>query len=188
MEELWKDIAGYEGLYQVSNQGRVRSLDRYVECVDTYRHYKGRIMKLDKRKNGYLQVNLKRQKLNKQFLIHRLVAQAFIPNPDSLPCVNHKDENKENNNVDNLEWCTEAYNNEYGEGHKKRSENAIKYAIKNQSKAVLQFSLNGEYIAEYYSATEAGRKNNCRQGGISECCNGKQKTAYGYIWKYKEAE
>ena len=188
MEEVWKNIAGFEGIYQVSNMGRVRSVDRYVECVDSCRHYKGRIMRLNKRKNGYLDICLRRQEINIRPLIHRLVAEAFIPNPNNLPCVNHKDENKENNCVENLEWCTQEYNNSYGEGHKQRSKNSIKYAIQKQSKPVLQYSLNGEYIAEYYSAMEAGRKNNCRQGGISECCNGKQKTAYGYIWRYKEAE
>ena len=188
MEEVWKDIQGYEGIYQVSNLGNVRSVDRCVECVDSYRHYKGRIMRLNKRKNGYLDICLRRQDNKVRPLVHRLVAEAFIPNPEKLPCVNHKDENKENNRVDNLEWCTEAYNNNYGESHKQRSIHSSSAAIKNQSKPVLQYSLSGEYITEYYSAMEAGRKNNCRQSGISECCNGKQKTAYGYIWRYKEAE
>lgn len=187
MEEVWKDIQGFEGIYQVSNKGRVRSLDRYVECADSFRHYKGKIMKQDKKKNGYMQICLRRQKIQKQALVHRLVANAFIPNTDNLPDVNHKDENKENNSVENLEWCTQAYNNSYGEGYKQRSKNAIKYAIQKQSMPVLQYSTDGKFIAEYYSATEAARQNNCRQGGISECCNGKQKTAYGYVWKYKEA-
>lgn len=188
MEEVWKDVQGFEGIYQVSNLGRVRSLDRYVECVDSFRHYKGKIMKQDKKKNGYMQICLRRQQVHKQVLVHRLVADAFIPNVDNLPEVNHKDENKENNCVENLEWCTQAYNNSYGEGHKQRSKNAIKYAIQKQSMPVLQYSLEGKLLAEYYSATEAARKNNCRQGGISECCNGRQKTAYGYVWKYKEAK
>lgn len=188
MKEVWKDVKGFEGIYQVSNKGNVKSLDRVVECVDSFRHYKGKMMKLDKKKNGYLQVNLKRQNKNAQYLVHRLVAEAFIPNPNVLSCVNHKDENKENNHVDNLEWCSQAYNNRYGAGYKKRCINARNGAIKKQAKPVLQYSLNGDFVAEYFSAMEAARMNGCKQGGISECCNGKQKTAYGYIWRYKEVE
>lgn len=184
--EVWKDIAGFEGIYQVSNMGNVRSVDRYVECADSIRHYKGRLMKLDKKKNGYLQVMLRRRDIAKQVLVHRLVAEAFIPNTGNLPTVNHKDENKENNRADNLEWCTMEYNNLYGEGHKTRCVNARNGAIKKQARPVIQYSLDGKFIAEYFSAMEAGRQTGCRQSGISECCNGKQKTAFGYIWRYKE--
>lgn len=186
MAEIWKDIAGFEGIYQVSNKGKVRSLDRYVQCADSIRYYKGRMMKQDKKKNGYLQVNLKRQKINKQFLVHRLVAVAFLPNPEGFAIVNHKDENKENNSVENLEWCTHTYNNLYGEGHRTRCTNARSGAIQKLAKPVLQYSLDGVFVAEYFSATEAGRKTGFRQSGISECCNGNQKTAYGYVWRYKE--
>lgn len=188
MKEVWKDIADFEGIYQVSSLGNVRSLDRCVECNDSIRHYKGRMMKFYKKKNGYLQVNLKRRNLNKQFLVHRLVAETFIPNPCNYPCVNHKDENKANNSVDNLEWCTQEYNNHYGVGNKNRCINSRNGAIKKQARAVEQYTLDGEFVAEYFSAMEAGRQNQCRQAGISECCNGKQKTAYGYVWRYKEAE
>lgn len=184
MKELWKDIKGYEGLYQVSNLGNVRSLDRVIHCIDgTNRMYKGCIMKTTISINGYLNVSLKH---SKNYLVHRLVAQAFIPNIDNLPCVNHIDENKENNNVNNLEWCTISYNNKYGNGFIERCINARKGSILKTAKQVLQYSLDGKFIKEYYSAMEAARQNNCRQGGISECCNGKQKTAYGYVWKYKE--
>ena len=188
MKEIWKDIAGYEGIYAVSNLGRVRSLDRYVQCVDSVRYYKGRIMKLHKQRNGYLQVCLRISGKHEQALVHRLVAEAFIPNHGQLPCVNHKDENKENNNADNLEWCTQKYNNHYGEGNKTRCRNARDGAINKLAKPVLQYSLDGKLLDEYYSAMEAGRQNHCSQAGISNCCNGKQKTAYGYVWRYKEAE
>ena len=188
MVEVWRDIKGFEGVYQVSNLGRVKSLDRYVECDDSIRHYKGRLMKPNKKKNGYLQVNLRRRETNKKYLVHRLVASAFLPNPDSLKTVNHKDENKENNCVDNLEWCTVEYNNHYGKGHRTRCTNARNGAIKNLAKPVLQYSLEGVFVAEYFSAMEAGRVNGIRQSGISGCCNGNQKTAYGYIWKYKDAK
>lgn len=186
MSEIWKDIVGFEGLYQVSREGKIRSLDRRVQCVDSVRCYKGRLMKQHKKKNGYLQVCLRRQKIGKQYLVHRLVATAFLPNPDGLPVVNHKDENKENNSVENLEWCTQSYNNAYGDGHKMRCTNARDGAIAKTAKPVLQYSLDGVFIAEYFSAMEAGRKTGFRQGGISSCCNGSQKTAYGFKWRYKE--
>ncbi len=188
MKEIWKDIAGYEGYYQVRNLGNIKSLDRDVEYPTFTRHFYGKVLKPHKKSNGYLELTLRRQKKHSQALVHRLVAIAFIPNPDNLPCVNHKDENKENNCVENLEWCTQEYNNHYGEGHKARCRNARNGSIKKLAKPVLQYSLEGELIAEYYSAMEAGRQNNCSQACISNCCNGKQKTAYGYMWKYKEAE
>ena len=116
MEEIWKDVKGFEGRYQVSNLGRVRSLDftwlaynykvcGYVECKR-----KGKILKPKTSYNGYLQVCLKISSKNHYKLLHRLVADAFIPNPNNLPTVNHKDEDKWNNRVDNLEWCTYKYN------------------------------------------------------------------------------
>lgn len=110
-EEIWKDIIGYEGLYQVSSLGRVRSLDRY----DSNNHFlKGRILKLSANGKGYLKVALNSNGKAKTYSVHRLVLQSFIPNPDNLPQVNHKDENKTNNNVDNLEWCDNSYNLNYG--------------------------------------------------------------------------
>ena len=116
--EIWKDIEGYEGLYQVSNFGRVRSLDRYVEYIGTNQTHKKMNMKQFKKgkilvpmlhKNGYLFIALPK----KQKSIHRLVAEAFIPNPNNLPQVNHKDCNKQNNNFKNLEWCNQSYNTKH---------------------------------------------------------------------------
>ena len=114
------------------------------------------------------------------------MAETFLPNPNNLPEVNHLDENKENNSADNLEWVTAAQNNAYGMGYINRKKNAPAASIKSNARPVQKYSKDGKLLAEYYSAMEAGRANGCRQGGISECCNGKQKTAYGYIWKYKE--
>ena len=117
--EVWKDVVGYEGLYQVSNEGRVKKLAHTI--YDTgkggtkrVRHYPAKILKLILNAQGYYTVGLSINKKGKTHLVSRLVAQAFIPNPDNLPCVNHKDENSQNNYVDNLEWCTRAYNNQYG--------------------------------------------------------------------------
>ena len=111
IEEIWKPIEGYEGLYEVSNTGRVRSLDKYDSMN---RFLRGRILRLFTDGLGYLRAQLYSNSKRKSFLVHRLVAQAFIPNPDNLPQVNHRDENPSNDNVDNLEWCDGKYNVNYG--------------------------------------------------------------------------
>ena len=109
MIEEWRPVVGYEGLYEVSNTGQVRSLDRFY-----YRLHKGKVLSPAKDRYGYLTVTLNCNGKSKTIKIHRLVAQAFIENPDNLPQVNHKDEDKTNNNVDNLEWCTAKYNVNFG--------------------------------------------------------------------------
>ena len=107
MKEIWKDIEDFNGTYQVSNLGRIKMLD-YI--ASDGRKLKGRIRRTSKNNSGYTIINIK----SKHFLVHRLVAKAFIPNPNNYPQINHKDENKQNNRVDNLEWCTNKYNNNYG--------------------------------------------------------------------------
>lgn len=126
-EEEWRPIKGYEGLYEVSSFGRVRSLDRYVKTgYGSYRLHKGKVLSPGKDKDGYLSVHLFcNGKVHKR-LVHRLVAQAFIPNPDNLPMINHKDEDKTNNSVDNLEWCTAKYNTNYGTSRIRAKDTAIK--------------------------------------------------------------
>ena len=122
-EEIWRPIVGYEGLYEVSSYGRVRSLDRY----DNKNHFrKGLIMKQNNDGRGYMSVILCLNGKIKKYLVHRLVAQAFIPNPDNLPEVNHKDENPENNSVTNLEWCDHSYNINYGTRKDKVRESQLK--------------------------------------------------------------
>ena len=123
MIEEWRPVVGYEGLYEVSNTGRVRSLDRYVKtCYGSYRLHKGKVLSPGIRPDGYLVVSLQ----YRMFRVHRLVAEAFLPNPDNLPQVNHKDEDKSNNRVDNLEWCDSKYNNNYGTARIRAKETAIK--------------------------------------------------------------
>ena len=180
MEE-WRDIAGYEGLYQVSNMGRVRSLDRVVECVDSIRCYKGRMIKPVTQNNGYLCVGLCNAGDFKRYFIHRLVANAFLTNDHNYPDVNHKDENKTNNVPSNLEWCDKTYNNNYGT-RKQRANDA------QHRKTVLQYDLNGGFIKEYSSVSDAaraiGKPNDV--GSITKCCNGRLKRSHGYIWRFKE--
>lgn len=173
MNEIWKDINGYEGLYQISNLGRVKSVDRYL--IDG-RFINGGIMAIRISNSGYLRVGLRNGKEQKTFLVHRLVAEAFISNPDNLPQVNHKDENKENNCVENLEWCTAKYNNNYGT-HVERS-------TAPQRKTVYQYSIDGQFIKEWPSSIEIQRQLSFSQGNISACCRGERKTAYGYKWFY----
>ena len=115
MQEIWKDVKGFEGFYQVSNLGRVRSLDRIAVSENrSTQKIKGAIKKVKVGKNGYYMVMFYKDSKYKCAYVHRLVAQAFIPNPDNLPQVNHKDEIRTNNCVDNLEWCDSKYNNNYG--------------------------------------------------------------------------
>ena len=127
MIEEWRPVVGYEGLYEVSNTGQVRSLDRYV--IDSLGHrkfYKGKVLSIVKNKNGYLLINLYCNEKNKKCLVHRLVAEAFVSNPDNLPEVNHKDEDKTNNRVDNLEWCNRKYNVNFGTARIRRKDTLIK--------------------------------------------------------------
>lgn len=177
--EIWKDIKDYEGLYQVSNFGNIRSLN-YL------RTGKIKLKKLHYNNNGYFVVGLWKNNKGKTFFVHRLVAEAFIPNPDNLPQVNHKDECKTNNCVENLEWCSCQYNLNYGTRNK-RSSDSQRNDI-NKSKPVLQLSLTGELIREWPSTHEIERKLGYKRGPISDCCRGntKQKTSHGFIWKYKK--
>lgn len=154
--EFWKDVENYEDLYEVSDAGRVRN------------KVSGKILKpfSDGRK-GYLKVDLYKDGIRKTYRIHRLVAEAFIPNPLNLSQVNHIDENKINNNVDNLEWCDCQYNIDYS-----------------KAKSVNQFSLDGRLLNTYKSTMEASRQTGISQGNISECCRDKRGQAGNFIWKY----
>lgn len=174
MEEIWKDIEGFNGDYWVSNLGRVKSL----------KYGKERILK-PRKQSGYYRVLLYNDK-RCEYSIHRLVAMAFIPNPDNLPQVNHKDENKLNNCVDNLEWCTREYNHNYGTINIRKSQKQLN--DKNKSKVVLQYSLDGTFIKEWKSTMDVQRNLGFGQSNISICCRNIRKTAYNYIWKYKNEE
>lgn len=177
--EIWKDIPEYEGLYQVSNLGRVKSFKRNGNSKD-------RILKPSKNRCGYLQVILYKNRKTKTFTVHRLVALAFISNTLNLPCINHKDENKENNHVNNLEWCTHEYNNNYGTHNeiisKKQRNNP------RTSKLILQYTLDGEFVAEYPSSKEVERVLKFSHTNINKCCQNKKKyiSHNGYIWFYKD--
>lgn len=176
-EEIWRDIPNFEGHYQVSNLGRIKSL-YFRNRMATI--YKEKILKPLNSK-GYLRVRLHECKAKNLYSIHRLAAQAFIPNPENKPCVNHKDGNKTNNCVDNLEWCTYSEN----ELH---SHNVLGKEPINKKK-VNQYDLKDNFIKQYESLAEAGKSINKKYSLISTCCSGKVKTAYGYKWKFaKESD
>ena len=159
MKEIWKDKKDYEGHYQVSNWGRIKSI----------KFGKERILKQNIR-CGYYYVNLYKNNIKKQYPVHRLVAEVFIDNPDNLPQVNHKDENKTNNNVDNLEWCSVLYNNTYGTRLQKVSEKMRNR--KEWSKPIDVYDLNMNFIETLPSIEECGRKYNVSPCNVSYCCNG----------------
>lgn len=174
-QEIWKDIEGFEGLYQVSSLGRVRSLNRVVELDDGRKIPKqGKILKERITHNGYTRVQLGE---NKDRYIHRLVASAFIPNPDKLPQINHKDENKRNNCVENLEWCTNKYNINYGTAKERISE-------KHSTRPIRQFAMDGRLIAEYKGVIDAVHKTGYKESPIRQCCDHKTHTSYGFVWEY----
>lgn len=193
MEE-WRDIIGYEGLYQVSSQGRVRSVDRYINYKNTgVSLRKGRILKPKTDKDGYLIVNLSSNGKIKTHKVHRLVAQAFIPNPHNYPCVNHKDENPKNNCVDNLEWCTVAYNNNYGTKLErqtisfKKGEHHRYYGENPNAKPVIQYDKDGNIIKEFDCIKSAAEYYNICCQVIWLNINGKTKTCHNSVWKFKKA-
>lgn len=179
MEEVWKSILGYEGMYEISNLGRIRSLDRYVQYPRYKCFVKGRIIKPCVCKNGYYEAHLHMNGKRKAYLLHRLVASAFIHNPDNLPEVNHKDENPSNNCADNLEWCTSKYNANYGT----RNERCFH---KYQQKPINQLSLNGEFIKRWNGIGEAAKSLGIDDSHIIRVCQKKKRSisAGGYKWEY----
>ena len=179
MKEIWKDIKGYEGLYQVSNLGKVKRLPALItrrdgRCV----YFKERLVSCNIAPMGYYMFDLhKYGEKRKRVYLHRIIAEAFIPNPDNLPCINHKDENKLNNNIDNLEWCTYAYNLTYGSNRKKSVEtrrkngtydNISQETRDNISKALLGKKKSSEHckhISEGRKRMLAERKTRCNKDG-----------------------
>lgn len=167
--EIWKDIRGYEGLYQISSLGNIKSYPK------KYQHNSIVVLKPSTNQYGYKYIGLYKNKERKSYLIHRLVAEAFIPNPNNLPQINHKDENKQNNCVDNLEWCSNEYNASYGTRN-------IRSSI-TQGTKINQYDKNNNYITSYHSINEAAKKTGISEGNISSVVQGRRKSAGGFIWE-----
>lgn len=208
MEE-WRDIEGYEGLYQVSNEGRVKSLNFHRQKIE-------RIIKPSTNKKGYKRVLLQNNGKKKNYLVHRLVAKTFISNPNDYPIINHKDENPSNNFVDNLEWCNSQYNNTYNNRHlkcahkiakshlgskasdeaRKHVSEAMKKRFSNgaviwnkglpskRRKQVIQYNQNMEEIKTFESVRKAALETNSDLQSIIDCCKKRRKTYKGFIWEY----
>lgn len=175
MNEMWKPVRGYEDLYEVSNCGHVKSLSRYVNNNGTKIMHKSRILKPSIR-HGYLCVVLRKNDTSKSFSVHRLVAQAFISNPSHYPVINHKDENRQNNNASNLEWCTQRFNCNYGNHNTKISKSL-------NGRSIAQYSLNGKLLKIWSHIGDAER-NGFDPSCVSKCCRHVRKTHKGYKWEY----
>lgn len=165
MNEIWKDVSGYEGVYQISNRGRLRRMFKKGE----------RLLSGKKDKDGYIEVILSKKQNKKFFRLHRLVADAFIENPENKPAVNHKDKNVQNNDVTNLEWVT-------------HSENIVHSFLTGRNvykKPVTQYSKDGKVVNRWCSISEAAEFLGISYPNISACCHGRLKTSGGYVWKYE---
>lgn len=168
--EVFLSVPGYEGLYEISNLGNVKSLRS------------GKLMKQSNNRDGYKYVSLTKEGKSTCFGVHRLAALTFIPNPLNLPEVNHKDESHDNNCVDNLEWCSKKYNRNYGTYNERMSKTLKEVAPRKRS--VIAYHKDGSYFKTYDSIGEAGEELGLSGNAISQALRGKQKTAGGYIWKY----
>lgn len=184
--EIWKSIEGYEGLYEVSNLGNVRSLN-----------YCGRneikTLKQGKTKDGYPQVNLSKEGKQKTFRVNRLVAQAFLPNPNNLPQVNHKDEDKTNNTVENIEYCDSKFNTNYGTRNERIRQKLIgenspmfgKFGKEHySSKPINQYTKDGDFVKRWDCAATINRELGLSIAHISSCAHGRRNTHGGYVWRF----
>lgn len=184
MEEIWKDIPGYEGLYQASNLGNIKSLKRehYIPSINKKIWIlKEKILKQALCKDGYKIVVLTRNKKRKTYTVHKLIAMTFIPKIKNKTQVNHKDGNKLNNSIKNLEWCNNSENIRHAYNN-----NLID--ITKKYKKINQYDLEGNFIKQWNSMKEAGEKLNiCRQN-ISMCCRGLRKKTNNYVWRYANGD
>ncbi len=198
MTEIWKEIPGYEGLYEASNKGNIRSLPRMIRSYgklkkvgnlsekEIYHHNPSKVLSQSESSDGYMRCILSINGKRKMASVHRLVAKAFVDNENNNPVVNHIDENKKNNVPSNLEWVTVSYNNAYGT----RMDRVYKSkgfldSVERHKKKISRCDLNGNILENYDSGVDAYKANNIyKPTGISNCLKGRMKTYKGFIWKY----
>lgn len=179
--EIWKDIKDYEGIYQVSNKGRIKSIGRNTSniCLKT------KILKESINQNGYIYYCLYKNGKHKRYKIHRLVAEAFILNPNKYPVVNHKDGNKKNNNVENLEWCSSSYNTKHAYNNNLRKKYIGKF--NKLSKPIIQYDSEMIEVKEWENTNLASKELNISRGNIWRSIK-KGIKAGGYYWKNIDKE
>lgn len=179
--EIWKPVKGYEELYEVSNQGRVRSLDRVIVFKDSRkRKFYGKILKTKTVNNsGYQTIALHDSGKSKTFLVHRIVAETFLDNPLFLGEVNHIDQNKLNNKADNLEWCTHKENMNHGD--------EIERGARKQRRKFRQLDLDGNLIKVWHGFKQMERETGLQRKSVYDCCVGKRESYMGFKWEYEEA-
>ena len=187
-QEIFKDIIGYEGLYQISNMGRVKSLERTIKNGPGVRKVRERILEPWVGKTGYLSIPLYKDKKGKTYYVARLVALHFIPNPENKRTVNHKKGIKSDNRAKKLEWMTYGENHTHAYSELKRTPPLLgKRGVDcANSRKVVQYDLDDNFIAEYNGQREAFRETGIYQANISKVCLGKRNHAGGFIWKHKK--
>lgn len=177
--EEWKPVVGFEGLYEVSNFGNVRSLDRTTVYKNGRVHQtSGKDLAISLNSQGYRKTIFSVNGVHTTPRVCRLVAMAFIPNPNNLPQVNHKDENKLNDCADNLEWCDNKYNMNYGTAPQRRGEKT--------RKAIEQYTLDGDFVRRWPCASIAEKETGIYHSHIAQCCKGKLIQTGGYVWRYAD--
>ena len=177
MQEIWKDIPNFEGLYKISNIGNIASNIKISG--------KSKILKQSRSSTGYFHVQLYKDGKAYTCNVHRLVASAFIPSIEGKPQINHKDGNKANNSVDNLEWVSASENQIHSINNGLRSKSPMtdrKGKDNPNSKTILQYTINGSFVQEWASIADIARNFHCNASSISACVNGRNKTAKGYMW------
>jgi hypothetical protein len=186
--EFWKPVTGYEGLYEISNYGELKSLDKWVDLGLGRRQFvKGKIRAASVTSNGYRMTTLSKGGVNKTVTIQSLVVMHFIKNPWKKPIVNHRNTIKTDNYIGNLEWATYSENIEHAYRHNLRKAPCTGKFGKDhhRSRAICQLTLTGEHIREWDSISDAARELGIRGNGVQAVCAGKEKAFKGFIWKYK---